>query len=144
MTYSFERNKIVGAIGADDEFWRGLEDGVFQLSRCASCKTWIWPAHHRCGTCGSWDLEWVALEPVGKVFTYTRTRYVFDRVSERGEDVPYVTVVAEIPEAGNVRVMGVLAGDESGLAIGATVRGVIMPPSAKTKNYPSICWQLER
>lgn len=144
MPYSFEQHKIVGAIQADDEYWRGLEDGVFQLSRCASCKTWVWPAHHRCGTCGAWELEWVALEPVGKIFTYTRTRYNFDRVSERAEDVPFVTVVAEIPAADNVRVMGVLTGDESGLAIGATVRGIILPPSPKTKNYPSLCWQLDR
>jgi uncharacterized OB-fold protein len=144
MSYSFEQHKIVGAIEADDEYWRGLEDGVFKLSRCAACKTWIWPAHHRCGTCGSWELEWVALEPVGKVFTYTRTRYAFDRVIERAEDVPYVTVVAEIPAADNVRVMGLLAGDETGLAIGAEVRGLILPPSAKTKHYPSLCWQLQR
>lgn len=143
MAYSFEQHKIIGAIEADDEFWRGLEDGVFQLPRCTSCNAWMWPAHHRCGGCGSWQFEWIAMEPVGKIFTYTRSRYAFDRVLERAEDVPYVSVVTEIPEAGNARVMGVLTGDETGLAIGAPVRGIILPPNPKTKNYPSICWQLD-
>ncbi|WP_404476801.1 Zn-ribbon domain-containing OB-fold protein [Novosphingobium sp. BL-52-GroH] len=144
MAYSFEQHKIIGAIEADDEFWRGLEDGKFQLPRCSGCRAWNWPAHHRCGQCGSWEFEWTALEPRGTVFTYTRTQYRFDRVLERAEDVPYVTVVAELPEADGARVMGVLCGDEAGLAIGARVRGVIRPPSAKTKHYPAIEWELER
>lgn len=144
MAYSFEQHKITGAIEADDEYWRGLEEGKFQLPRCSSCKSWTWPAHFRCGHCGSWDFEWVELEPKGRVFTYTRTRYAFDRVLERKDDVPYVTIVAEIPEANNVRVMGVLKGDETGLKIGAPVIGSIDPPSPKTKHYPSIRWELER
>jgi len=144
MAYSFEQHKILGAIAADDEYWRGLEDGVFKLPRCASCKTWTWPAHHRCGQCGSWEFEWVTLEPKGKIFAYTRTQYAFDRVPERKEDVPYVTVVTEIPEAGGARVMGVLKGDETGLKIGANVRGTIDPPSAKTKFYPAIRWEIVR
>lgn len=143
MPYSFEQHKISGAIEADDQFWRGLEDGTFQLPRCSGCQSWTWPAHFRCGRCGSWEFDWVALEPRGVVFTYTRTRYAFDRVMERKDQVPYVTIVAEIPEADNVRVMGVLQGDEAGLAIGARVKGVIAPPSPTTKNYPSIRWQLD-
>jgi uncharacterized OB-fold protein len=143
MAYSFQQHKITGAIEADDEYWRGLEDGVFQLPRCSGCKGWTWPAHFRCGQCGSWDFEWVALEPKGRIFTYTRSRYAFDRVLERKDDVPYVTIVAEIPEAGDVRVMGVLKGDEAGLKIGAPVKGVIEPPSPKTKNYPSIRWVID-
>lgn len=143
MAYSFEQHKITGAIEADDEYWRGLEDGKFQLPRCSECKNWTWPAHFRCGQCGSWEFEWVQLEPKGKIFTYTRSRYAFDRVIERKDDVPYVTIVAEIPEANNVRVMGVMKGDETGLKIGASVKGTIDPPDPKTKNYPSIRWELD-
>lgn len=143
MAYSFEQHKIIGAIEADDEFWRSLEDGTFRLPRCSGCNSWSWPAHHRCGKCGSWDFDWIELEPRGSVFTYTRTQYRFDRVLERAKDVPYVTVVVELPEADGARVMGVLQGDEEGLAIGAPVRGVICPPSAKTKHYPSIEWKLD-
>ena len=142
MSYSFMQHKIIGAIEADDEYWRNLEDGKFTLPRCSGCKNWTWPAHFRCGQCGSWEFEWVELEPKGSIFTYTRSRYAFDRVLERKDDVPYVTIVAEIPEANNVRVMGVMKGDEAGLKIGAEVRGTIDPPSAKSKFYPAIRWEL--
>jgi uncharacterized protein len=52
-------------------------------------------------------------------------------------------VLAEIPAAGGARVMGVLRGDETELRIGARVRGVIEPPSAKSFGYATICWTLD-
>jgi len=136
------RERIIGGIGADEEYWNGLARGEFRLSRCTSCKTWIWPAHFRCGACGTWDPGWEDVKPEGVVYSWTRTWYPFDRTRERADDVPYVVVLAEIPHAGGARVMGVLSGSEDGLKIGAPVRGVILPPSPKSKNYPSITWQL--
>jgi uncharacterized OB-fold protein len=144
MEYSFEKHKITGAIEADDEYWRALEEGTFKLPRCASCKRWTWPAHFRCGHCGAWQFEWVELEAKGTVFAWTRSQYAFDRVLERKQDVPYVTVVAEIPAAGGARVMGVLKGNDTDVHTGMPVRGTIDPPSAKSKWYPSIRWEVIR
>ncbi|MCC2602388.1 Zn-ribbon domain-containing OB-fold protein [Sphingopyxis yananensis] len=145
MDYKFEQVKIVGGIGADDEFWRGLERGEFCLPTCASCNTWMWPAHFRCGSCGAWEMRWNVVEPKGKIFTWTRSWYAFDRVSERAEDVPYVSAVVEIPHAGGARVMGMFDGTMDGLnedpRIGTDVVGHILPPSEKTKGYPSIVWR---
>lgn len=142
VEYSFRKNRIIGGIGADDKYWEGLEEGEFRLCRCAECKQWMWPAHWRCGKCGSWEQEWVALEPVGTVFSWTRTWYSFDRVRERAEDVPYVVILAEMPAAGGARVIGVLKGSEEGLRIGAPVRGSIDPPSEKSKGYAAIRWSI--
>ncbi len=144
MDYSYAKHKINGGIGADDQFWQGLEHNEFRLSRCNSCKNWTWPAHYRCGNCGGWEMEWVALPPEGTIYTWTRSWYAFDRVKERAVDVPYVTVVVEIPAAAGARVMGILEGSEQGLKIGAPVRGLIKPPSEKTKHYPSIVWQIQQ
>lgn len=143
MEYSFEKHRINGGINADAEYWRGLEDGIFQLPRCKGCGRWMWPAHYRCGKCGAWEMEWVKVEPEGTIFTWTRSWYAFDRVKERGEDVPYVTVVTEV-KGTTARVIGMLEGDETGLRIGAPVRGIIKPPSPKSKNYASIVWNLVR
>jgi uncharacterized OB-fold protein len=140
--YAFLEHRLPGPIGADDEYWKGLARGEFVLSRCASCKTWIWPANYRCAACGSWELEWVPVEPVGRVFSWTRTWFPFDRVLERRDQLPYVVVLAEIPEADGARVMGVLHGPDERLAVGAPVRGIIKPPSREAKGYPSIVWQL--
>jgi uncharacterized OB-fold protein len=57
--------------------------------------------------------------------------------------VPYVVALAEIPHAGNSRVLGVLKGPEDGLRIGAPVYGVIEPPAPESKGYPSIRWVLD-
>jgi uncharacterized OB-fold protein len=142
MEYSFYKHKIVGGIGADDKYWEGLEEGEFRLPRCADCKKWMWPAHWRCAKCGSWEQEWVKLDPVGTVFSWTRTWYAFDRVKERAGDIPYVVVLAEIPASDGARVLGVLKGSEEGLKIGAPVRGSIDPPSEKSKGYAAIRWSL--
>ncbi|HMC79343.1 MAG TPA: OB-fold domain-containing protein [Acidimicrobiia bacterium] len=139
---SFRDHRLAGGIGADDRYWEALEAGEFRLPRCAGCGRWTWPAHWRCGECGSWEFDWTALQPRGSVYSWTRTWYAFDRTKERAQDVPYVVVLAEIDGAGGARAMGVLAGDDAGLKIGAPVAGTILPPSEKAKGYPSIVWSL--
>jgi uncharacterized OB-fold protein len=141
---SLPAQRIVGGINADQEYWEHLGAGEFRLPHCAGCQRTIWPAHFRCGECGSWDMEWVEHEPAGVVFSWTRTWYPFDRTTERADDIPYVTVLCEVDGADGARVMGMLDGADDGLKVGARVRGVIKPPSVKSKHYPSICWVLDR
>jgi uncharacterized protein len=142
VPYGFRTNRIAGGIGADDRYWEALEESVFELPRCANCKRWMWPAHFRCGQCGCWELLWEPVDPIGTVYAWTRCWYTFDRTTERAPDVPYVVVLAEIPSAGDARVIGALRGAEQRLRIGAPVRGHIDPPSAKTKGYAAIRWEL--
>lgn len=142
MPYAFLEHSITGRVGTDDEYWKGLSDGELRLPRCAACKKWMWPAHYRCGACGAWELEWIRQEPLGTVYSWTRTWYAFDRVHERAADVPYVVVVAEIASAGGACLLGVLKGKHDGLKIGAKVKGIIEPPSEKSKGYPAIRWAL--
>ena len=143
MAYSFQANKVGGGICADDEYWKALERGEFKMPQCADCRTWIWPAHFRCAECGSWTMDWVDVEPVGTVFSWVRTWYPFEWLKERQDDLPFVTILAELPQAGGARVLGVLKGSEEGLRIGARVRGEIDPPSDKSKGYAAIRWVLD-
>jgi uncharacterized OB-fold protein len=142
VEYGFRSHRITGGIGADERYWESLEEGHVRLPRCAGCKRWMWPAHFRCGDCGSWDQLWEEVEPTGTVYTWTRSWYVFDRTKERAEDVPYVVVVAELPGAGGARVIGVLDGPDDGVRVGAPVRGHIDRPSARSKGYPALRWSL--
>jgi uncharacterized OB-fold protein len=134
--------RISGGIDADETYWEALAAGEFRLPRCARCRRWTWPAHWRCGRCGSWDFDWAPVEPKGVVYSWTRTWYAFDRTRERAGDLPYVVMLVEIDGADGARVMGVLAGDDAPLKIGAPVTGAILPPSEKAKGYPSIVWSL--
>lgn len=135
--------RIRGGIGADEPYWAGLEEGRFALPRCAGCETWMWPAHFRCGDCGSWTVDWVETAPVGTVYTWTRNHAVSDVIKERAPMLPYVTLLVEIPQAGGIRIPGVLAGSDSGLRIGAPLRGLIRPADEISKGYVTMEWQLE-
>lgn len=134
--------RIRGGIGADEGYWAALEQGEFKLSRCSSCHDWMWPAHFRCGHCGSWEITWEAVEPVGTIYTWTRNHAVSDVIKERREDLPFVTVLVELRQAGGARVAGVLQGDGTKVRIGAPVRGVIRPPEARAKGYATMAWEL--
>ena len=134
--------RIRGGIGADEQYWAALERGEFKLSRCSSCHIWMWPAHFRCGHCGSWEIEWEDIEPVGTIYTWTRNYAVSDVIKERREDLPYVTVLVELPQAGGARVAGVLQGDGANVRIGAAVRGVVRPPDVRARGYATMAWEI--
>ncbi|QQN74393.1 zinc ribbon domain-containing protein [Croceicoccus sp. YJ47] len=137
-----DQPRIAGGIGADDPFWDALEEGRFVAPKCSSCHQWMWPAHYRCGKCGSWDLDWEEIEMTGTLFTWTRNHAVSEVVKERREDTPFVTLLVELPQAGSIRIPGVLEGDEDGLAIGARLTGRIRPGDEKSKGYATVVWHL--
>jgi uncharacterized protein len=134
--------RIRGGIGADEDYWLAIERGEFRISRCASCRTWMWPANFRCGDCGSWEIAWEEVPAEGVIYTWTRNHAVSEVLAERQADLPYVTLLVELPQAGGARVAGVLEGAEEGLKIGAKVVGRLLPPSDKAKGYGSVVWSI--
>lgn len=128
--------------GVDAPFWHGLDEGVVRLPQCSACDHWVWPAQPSCPRCLHTDLAWRDVQPDGVVYSWTRTWYPF--VVARAEDLPYVVALVELPDAGNVRVLGVYAGSEgeraADLAVGDAVRGVIAAPSDQTYGLPSLTW----
>ena len=142
MSNELKAQRPIGGINGDAEYWAALARGEFRISQCAHCGKWIWPAHFRCAACGSWDIKWTQVEPIGTIYSWTRNWYAFERLPERAGDVPYVCVLAELPHVGGARVLGMLIGDEEKLRIGAPVRGEIQPPSTKTRGHATICWRI--
>jgi uncharacterized protein len=126
--------------GVDIPFWEGLKDGELRMQRCPGCQTWWWSPVWRCAECGSWDLDWTPVPQRGRVFSWIRTHQAFAPPME--SIVPYVTLLVELPDAGNRRLFGILIGDESKLEIGAKVTGVIQQPSELTQGAAVLRWQL--
>jgi len=127
--------------GLDTPHWDGLRDGRLLLQQCGGCAGWIWAPRPICPRCHSFELRWEPVEPVGTVYSWTRTWQPFTR--EATGHLPYVVVLVELPAAGNCRVVGVLAhADGLTPAIGAAVTGKIEPPP-DDKHWPLIRWQLE-
>lgn len=134
--------RLKGGIGADGSFWNALDEGAFRLPRCGGCGKWTWPAHYRCGDCGCWDFDWVDIEPVGHIFTWTRNHAVSDVIKERRDMLPYVSLLVELQHAGNIRIPGILVGSDNGLRIGARVRGTIRPADVMSKGYVTMVWHI--
>lgn len=129
----------LAATGVDAPFWSGLGAGAIRLPQCPECARWVWPAQPTCPGCLHAELAWRDVEPVGVVYSWTRTWYPF--VAVRDADLPYVVVLVELPAAGNVRVLGVYAGDSADeLVVGEPVSGQILAPSDRTYGLPSLTW----
>lgn len=126
--------------GADAPYWQALAAGRLELPQCAGCGHWHWPAVFRCGDCGSWDQAWHELAMQGRIFSHARSWHAF--AGAEGIAVPYVSLVVELPQAGNRRVLGLLRGDESALAIGAAVRGVAASTRVGDLQIPAMHWYL--
>lgn len=129
------------ADGLDAPHWDGLRDGQLVLQRCSACRTWVWSPRPICPSCHCFEMRWEPVDPVGTVFSWTRTWQPFTK--EATGHLPYVVVLVELPGAGGRRVLGVLA-DADGVTprIGDTVRGEIeQPPDGR--HWPLVRWHLE-
>lgn len=148
MEYSFKKERLVGFIDTGDEFWEALEEGVFRLPKCTGCGRWMCEPNFRgaptirCGECGSWDLDWVEVEPEGIIYAWIRSNKAYPGAEGRAGEVPYVTLEVEVGGAGGPRIIGVLKDTDVGLKVGASVRGSIDPPSEKTRGYPGLRWSI--
>lgn len=76
----------------------------------------------------------------GRIFSWTRSWHAFG--GSEGLGLPYVSLVVELPQADNRRVLGVLAGREAGLAIGAEVLGATSATPFQGRNIPSLRWEI--
>jgi uncharacterized OB-fold protein len=128
------------AKGADAPYWAALEKGELHMPRCQGCKQWHWPAVSRCSTCGSERIDWPQVEFSGIVYAWTRTWTQFQ--GTEGLPTPYVTLLVELPQAGDRRLLGVLEDDETGLAIGAKVTGHAGITHCNGEDIPALRWRL--
>jgi uncharacterized OB-fold protein len=127
--------------GLDTPHWDGLREGRLVLQQCCGCANWIWAPRPMCPQCHSFELQWRQVEPVGTIYSWTRTWQPFS--GEAAGHLPYVVVLVELPAAGNCRVVGVLAhADGVQPTIGATGLGHIESPP-DNEHWPLIRWQLE-
>jgi uncharacterized OB-fold protein len=109
--------------GLDAPYWAGLREEKILLQRCADCREWQWGPEWICHHCHSEAVGFEAVGGVGRIYSYERVWHpVHPALKDQG---PYVVVLVELPEAGNVRVVGNLLGDPlAEVEIGAEVRAV--------------------
>ncbi len=127
----------VKGLGADAPYWEALDRGELALPRCTSCGRWCWPAPFRCGSCGGWTFEWVSLPMTGVVYSWTRVWHPFGGAEDL--DKPYVTASVALPQAGGIRLFGLLEpGDRA--EIGLPVVGRVCKTRPFGQETAAIRW----
>ena len=112
--------------GLDRPFWEGAARGELLVQRCGGCGTFRFPPEWICHACRSTAVEWVRVEPSGRVYSWSRVWRAFHPAL--GPAVPYRIVLVELPQAGGVRMVGNLLGEASEeVAIGDPVEAVFEP-----------------
>ena len=127
-------------LGADEEYWAGLEQGVVRVQQCAGCGQWHIPAVWRCGECSSWELTWKAIEPKGTIYSWTRTWHQFGAPPELG--LPFAIAIVEFPEAGGRRLFGTMADPGVEIRIGQPVVGEVIETTFEGETIPALRWKL--
>jgi uncharacterized OB-fold protein len=123
----------------DAPYWDGLAHQELRVQQCSQCRYWQWPADWRCPACGSYELGWTTVAPEGVIYSWIRTHYPF--VPGYGEQLPYVSVLVELPAAGNVRMMGLLVGDTTDPHIGDRLAGEFAAATSGTLDLPVLHWR---
>lgn len=126
----------------DLPYWEGTLKDELRVQRCKQCGTWQWGPEWLCHNCLSFDLEWVEIAPKGRIYSWTRLWHpVHSALKEYG---PYIAVLVELPQAGNVRMLGNLIGDpRQDIHIGAEVEAVFEQHPDGMPPYALVHWKME-
>jgi uncharacterized protein len=109
--------------GLDRVFWEAARRHELVVQRCKDCETFQFGPEWICHKCRSSNLGWQRVSGRGRVYSWER---VWHPVHPALKDAcPYMVMLVELPDAGNVRMVGNLAGDpRADLPIGAAVEAV--------------------
>ena len=127
--------------GLSAPYWAGLQQNRLLVQRCAHCRTWQFGPEWLCHRCYSFDVQWTDVEPRGRIFSWERVWSPSHKVLR--EHGPYLAVLVELPDAGNVRMVGNLLGDPvQSVTIGAIVKGEFEHHLESRPLYSLLHWRL--
>jgi len=127
--------------GISAPFWDGLRNEQLLVQRCAACRTWQFGPEWICHQCRQFDPIWTKVEPTGKIYSWERVWHPSHPAL--AQHLPYLVVLVELPDAGNVRMIGNLLGDPAQtVEIGTPVVGVYEHHLDSSPNYSILNWRL--
>jgi uncharacterized OB-fold protein len=109
--------------GLDTEFWAATRRHELVVQRCSACGTFQFGPEWICHQCHSLELEWHQVSGRGRIFSWERVWHPVHPALRSA--CPYVVVLVELPDAGNVRLVGNLLGEPTAeIVIGSEVQAV--------------------
>ena len=127
--------------GLDAPFWEGTRAHELRVQRCSTCNIHQWGPEWMCHACNSLDLDWVTVDPVGRIYSWQRPHHPVHRaLSDRG---PYIIVLGELPHADDIRMVGNLLGDPlQEIEIGAPVSVVFEDHDDGAPDFTLVQWEV--
>ena len=127
--------------GLSKPYWEGLKAERLLIQRCAGCGIWQWGPEWICHGCHSFDLSWREINGRGRIYSYERPHHpVHAALNGHG---PYIAVLVELPDYGNIRMVGNLLGDPlQTVTIGAPVEAVFEPHDSADPPYTLVHWRI--
>ena len=127
--------------GLDAPYWEATAGEVLKVQRCKDCGSWQWGPDWICHHCLSENLEFVAVKPTGRIYSYERVWHpVHPALKKQG---PYLVALVELPQCDGVRMVGNILGDaHQTVRIGAPVRAVFEHHAEEDPAFTLVQWQL--
>ncbi len=95
--------------GVDREFWEAARRHELMIQRCQDCGTFQMTPEWICHNCHSLGVGWHRASGRGRIYSFERVWHPAHPALKGA--CPYLVVVVELPDAGNVRLVGNLLGD---------------------------------
>lgn len=109
--------------GLDTAYWEATRRHELVVQRCNACQGFQWGPEWICHECHSFDLGWHRVSGKGVIYSWERIWHPVH--PSLREACPYMVVLVELPDAGNVRMVGNLLGDPMAeVVIGSAVEAV--------------------
>ena len=130
-----------GPDGLSAPYWEGTRQGKLRVQKCRGCGAWQWGPEWICHRCHSFDLGWEEIQGKGRIYSYERPHHpVHTALAGHG---PYIAVLVELPDYGNIRMVGNLLGDPlQRVPIGGAVEAVFEPHDSANPPYTLVQWRL--
>ena len=131
---------VPSADGLDVPYWEGTRRGELWVQQCGSCGNWQWGPEWLCHKCTSFEIKWVQVEGSGVIYSWERPWHpVHPALKGRGA---YTVVLVELPQAGNIRMIGNLLGpDDQEVVIGGEVEAVVEAHDDADTPYTLVQWR---
>jgi hypothetical protein len=124
------------------DYWDAIAERRFLIQRCRSCRRYQYYPRSVCTACTSTDLELVASQGRGTIYSYTVSRRAAH--PDMAERVPYVVALIDLAEG--PRMLANLVGvDPENVTIGADVavtflqaaEGILLPAFEIVASQPA-------
>jgi uncharacterized protein len=127
--------------GLAQPYWDGTRAGKLRIQKCRGCGAWQWGPEWICHRCHAFELDWEDIRGSGRIYSYQRPHHpVHPALNGHGA---YIVVLVELPDYGNVRIVGNLLGDpHQEVRIGAAVEAVFEPHDDATPPFTLVQWKV--